>query len=135
AKRGKRGKPSSPQGQVGPKPQSDPPEPILAINPMDTKIAIEPIGPNSGHGPPSTTFPAMASGNHQRPSNQPSKHSPQLKVNSSIPPCTPYSSLQEWCIYGIRYHYAPFLLSNSMVTLSRPYPTIPNQGPRIQCPF
>ncbi|MBW0541465.1 hypothetical protein O181_081180 [Austropuccinia psidii MF-1] len=24
------------------------------------------------------------------------------------PPCTPYSRLQEWCIDGIIYHYAPF---------------------------
>ncbi|MBW0553026.1 hypothetical protein O181_092741 [Austropuccinia psidii MF-1] len=60
----KRGKPSSP------KPQLDPPEPILAINFMDTKMAIEPVGPKFGHGAPWTIFPTMASGNHQRPPNQ-----------------------------------------------------------------
>ncbi|MBW0503350.1 hypothetical protein O181_043065 [Austropuccinia psidii MF-1] len=112
-----------------------PPEPILAINPMDTKMAIEPVGPNFGHGPPWTIFPALTSGNHQRPPNQLSKQSPQLKGNSSIPPCTPYSRLQEWCKYGIIYHYAPFLLSNSMVTFSGPNSTFPNQGPKIQHPF
>ncbi|MBW0587514.1 hypothetical protein O181_127229 [Austropuccinia psidii MF-1] len=36
---------------------------------------------------------------------------------------------QEWCIYGKIYHYAPFLLSNSMVTLSGPNYMIPNQVP------
>ncbi|MBW0536305.1 hypothetical protein O181_076020 [Austropuccinia psidii MF-1] len=98
-------------------------------------MAIEPVGPIFGHEPPWTIIPAMASGSHQRPPDQLSKHSPQHKVNSFIPPCTLYSRLQEWCIYGIIYHYAPFLLSNSMVMLSGPNPTIQNQGPKIQHPF
>ncbi|MBW0512140.1 hypothetical protein O181_051855 [Austropuccinia psidii MF-1] len=76
AKRGQRGKPSSLQGQVGPKPQLYPPEPILAINPMDSKMAIQPVGRNFGHGPPWTILTAMAPGNHQRPPNQLSNHSP-----------------------------------------------------------
>ncbi|MBW0522205.1 hypothetical protein O181_061920 [Austropuccinia psidii MF-1] len=59
-------------------------------------MAIEPVGPKFGHGPPWTIFQAMASGNHQMPPNQLSKLSLQLKGNSSIPPCTPYSRLQEW---------------------------------------
>ncbi|MBW0526160.1 hypothetical protein O181_065875 [Austropuccinia psidii MF-1] len=87
----KRGKPSSPQYQVCPKPQLDPPEQILATNPLDpnlaknpfdTKMAIQPVGPIFGHGPPWTIIPAMASGSHQRPPDQLSKHSPQLKGNS-----------------------------------------------------
>ncbi|MBW0585799.1 hypothetical protein O181_125514 [Austropuccinia psidii MF-1] len=90
-----KGKPSSPQGQVGPKPHLDPPEPILATNPLDPILAKKPFGhqfghksrrTHFGHGPPWTIFPAMASGNHQMPQNQLSKHSPQLKGNSSIPP-------------------------------------------------
>ncbi|MBW0591040.1 hypothetical protein O181_130755 [Austropuccinia psidii MF-1] len=36
---------------------------------------------------------------------------------------------QEWCIYGIIYHYAPFLFSNPMVTLSGPNYVTPNQVP------
>ncbi|MBW0464405.1 hypothetical protein O181_004120 [Austropuccinia psidii MF-1] len=36
---------------------------------------------------------------------------------------------QEWCIYGIIYNYAPFLLTNLMVKLSEPYSVIPNQVP------
>ncbi|MBW0543542.1 hypothetical protein O181_083257 [Austropuccinia psidii MF-1] len=55
---------------------------IWPKNPLDTKMAIEPIGPIFGHGPPWTIIPAMASGNHQRPPDQLSKHSPQLKGNS-----------------------------------------------------
>ncbi|MBW0533049.1 hypothetical protein O181_072764 [Austropuccinia psidii MF-1] len=63
----------------------------------------------------------MASGKPQRP---PAQLKPTLPLNSRgrfpIPPCTPYSRMQEWCIYGIIYHYAPFLLSNPMVTFSGP---------------
>ncbi|MBW0498844.1 hypothetical protein O181_038559 [Austropuccinia psidii MF-1] len=36
---------------------------------------------------------------------------------------------KEWCIYGIIYHYAPFLLSNPMVILSGPNYMIQNQVP------
>ncbi|MBW0588755.1 hypothetical protein O181_128470 [Austropuccinia psidii MF-1] len=48
-------------GQVGPKPQLGPPEPILAIRPS---------GPNFGQEPPWTTFQPMAFGNHQGPPDQ-----------------------------------------------------------------
>ncbi|MBW0526557.1 hypothetical protein O181_066272 [Austropuccinia psidii MF-1] len=58
-----RGQPSSPQGQVGPKPQlgPNPLDPNFAKNPLDTKMAIEPVGPIFGHGlwqPPEATRPA-----------------------------------------------------------------------------
>ncbi|MBW0512404.1 hypothetical protein O181_052119 [Austropuccinia psidii MF-1] len=68
--------PMRPKGgsQVGPKPHLGPPEPILATNslgpnlaknPLDTKMAIEPVGPIFGHGPLfqpwplATTIPAQ----------------------------------------------------------------------------
>ncbi|MBW0497532.1 hypothetical protein O181_037247 [Austropuccinia psidii MF-1] len=86
-------------------------------------------------GSPWTNFQSMASGNHQRPPDQLSNPSPQLKGDFPIPPRIPYSRLQEWCIYGIIYHYTPFLLSNSMVMLSGPNSMIPNQGPKIQHSF
>ncbi|MBW0479027.1 hypothetical protein O181_018742 [Austropuccinia psidii MF-1] len=35
--------------QVGPKPHSDPPEPKLAINPLDPKLAKRPSGHQFGH--------------------------------------------------------------------------------------
>ncbi|MBW0497342.1 hypothetical protein O181_037057 [Austropuccinia psidii MF-1] len=65
--------------QVGPKPQLGPPEPFFATssldpkvtrNLMDTILAINPVGPNFGHGPPWTNSSAMASGNHQRSPHQ-----------------------------------------------------------------
>ncbi|MBW0478984.1 hypothetical protein O181_018699 [Austropuccinia psidii MF-1] len=66
-----------PQGQVGPKPQLDPPEPILATN-----LAINPSGPKFGHRPSGTTFHPLASGDPQRPPDQLSHPFPQLKGNS-----------------------------------------------------
>ncbi|MBW0566358.1 hypothetical protein O181_106073 [Austropuccinia psidii MF-1] len=77
--------------QVGPKPQLDPPEPKLVTNPLDpklakdlldTNLAINPVGPIFGHGPPWTNISAMASGNHQRPPDQLSQPSPQPMRNS-----------------------------------------------------
>ncbi|MBW0554290.1 hypothetical protein O181_094005 [Austropuccinia psidii MF-1] len=47
----------------------------------------------------------------------------------------PVLKLQDWCIYGITYHYAPFLRSNSMVMFSGPNSMIPNQGPKMLRPF
>ncbi|MBW0490524.1 hypothetical protein O181_030239 [Austropuccinia psidii MF-1] len=50
-------------------------------------------------GPPWTTF---------QPPDQLSLVLPlNLRGILSISPCTPYSRLQEWCIYGIIYHCAP----------------------------
>ncbi|MBW0502397.1 hypothetical protein O181_042112 [Austropuccinia psidii MF-1] len=50
----------------------------------------------------------------------PSKDSPQAQGMTS--PSSMHSILkdQEWCIYGIIYNYAPFLIRNPMVTLSDP---------------
>ncbi|MBW0548318.1 hypothetical protein O181_088033 [Austropuccinia psidii MF-1] len=79
------GGPPSPQGQVGPKPHLDPPEPKLVTNsldpklakdPQDTNLAINCIGPIFGHGPPWTNISAMSYGNHQRPPDQLSQPSP-----------------------------------------------------------
>ncbi|MBW0465694.1 hypothetical protein O181_005409 [Austropuccinia psidii MF-1] len=83
----------------------------------------DPILANNHCGPLFSPWPLVAT------------RSAQLKGNSFTPPCTPYSRLQEWCIDGIIYHYAPFLLSNSMVTISGPNSIFPNQGPKIQRPF
>ncbi|MBW0582508.1 hypothetical protein O181_122223 [Austropuccinia psidii MF-1] len=99
-------------------------------------MAINHHGPQIGQGPPRTTFQPMDSGSHQRPPDQLSSILPHsLRGSLPIPPCTPYSRLQEWCIYGIIYHYAPFLHRNSMVMFSGPNSMIPNRGPKIECPF
>ncbi|MBW0525310.1 hypothetical protein O181_065025 [Austropuccinia psidii MF-1] len=110
--------------------------PILPTIIMTPKMAINHHRPQIGQGPPWTTFHLMASGNHQRPPDQLGSILPlNIRVIPPIPPCTPYSRFQEWFIHGIVYHYAPFLLSNSMVTFSGPNSMIPNQGPKIQHPF
>ncbi|MBW0538853.1 hypothetical protein O181_078568 [Austropuccinia psidii MF-1] len=96
------GQPSSPQSQVGPKPQLNPPEPILATNPLNPNLAKNPLDTKNGHRTRRTHFRPWTTMNHYsshglwQPTDQLRKHSPQLKQNSFIPPCTPYSRLQEW---------------------------------------
>ncbi|MBW0501374.1 hypothetical protein O181_041089 [Austropuccinia psidii MF-1] len=72
---------------------------------------------------------AIASGNHQRPPVTFNKGVP-LKIRETSGPAqwTQVSRHQEWCIYGILYHYAPFFLRNSMVKLSGLHYSISNQG-------
>ncbi|MBW0552872.1 hypothetical protein O181_092587 [Austropuccinia psidii MF-1] len=50
----------------------------------------------------------------------PSKDSPPVQGETSLPSMHSVLKDQEWCMYGIIYHYAPFLLSNPMVKLSGP---------------
>ncbi|MBW0593286.1 hypothetical protein O181_133001 [Austropuccinia psidii MF-1] len=72
----------------------------------------------------------MASGNHHRPPAQLQERIPlKFRGRCFLPQCTPHSRIQEWCIYGIIYHYAPFLLRNPMVMLSGPNYIISNQAP------
>ncbi|MBW0579342.1 hypothetical protein O181_119057 [Austropuccinia psidii MF-1] len=59
----------------------------------------------------------------------PSKDSPPVQGKTSLPSMHSVLKDQEWGIYGIIYHYAPFLLSNSRVTLSGPNYVILNQVP------
>ncbi|MBW0593639.1 hypothetical protein O181_133354 [Austropuccinia psidii MF-1] len=72
----------------------------------------------------------MASGNQQRPPAQLQERIPlSFRGRLLLSQCTPYSRIQEWCIYGIIYHYAPFILRNPMETFSGPNYVIPNQVP------
>ncbi|MBW0554058.1 hypothetical protein O181_093773 [Austropuccinia psidii MF-1] len=59
----------------------------------------------------------------------PSKNSPPVQGKTSL--CSMHFGLkdQEWCIYGIIYHYAQLFLGNPMVTLSEPNYISPNQVP------
>ncbi|MBW0556382.1 hypothetical protein O181_096097 [Austropuccinia psidii MF-1] len=61
----------------------------------------------------------------------PSNNSPPVQGKTSLPSMHSILKDQEWSIYGIIYHYAPFLLSNPMVTLSGPNYVIPNQAPKF----
>ncbi|MBW0480823.1 hypothetical protein O181_020538 [Austropuccinia psidii MF-1] len=119
----------------------DPPEPKLVTNPLDPKLAkdpldtnsaINPVGPNFRHGTISQPWPLATTRGHQI-------ISVSVPLNLwgiiSIPPHHPYSRLQAWCIYGIIYHYAPFLLSNPMVTFSGPNSTIPKSSSQNPTPI
>ncbi|MBW0573045.1 hypothetical protein O181_112760 [Austropuccinia psidii MF-1] len=64
---GQRAQPTSPQGQVGLKPQLGPPEPNLDTNHHGAKMAINQHRTHFGPGSPWTTFQPMAPGSHQRP--------------------------------------------------------------------
>ncbi|MBW0593052.1 hypothetical protein O181_132767 [Austropuccinia psidii MF-1] len=70
----------------------------------------------------------MASGNHQRPPAQ-SKDSPPVQGKTSLSLMHSVLKDQEWCIYGIIYHHAPFFLRKQMLTLSGPNHAVPNQVP------
>ncbi|MBW0594180.1 hypothetical protein O181_133895 [Austropuccinia psidii MF-1] len=111
--------------QQSPKPQVGPPEPVLAPNTNQPKMAKK-----TNLGPKLAINWSMASGNHQRPpAHLKNKDSPPVKGKTSFSSMHSILKDQEWCIYGIIYHYAPFLLSNPMVTPSGPNYVIPNQVP------
>ncbi|MBW0526736.1 hypothetical protein O181_066451 [Austropuccinia psidii MF-1] len=57
---------------LAPKPKfiTNPLDPKVPKDPLDTNLAINPVGPIFGHGPAWTIIPAMASGSHQRPKDQ-----------------------------------------------------------------
>ncbi|MBW0564296.1 hypothetical protein O181_104011 [Austropuccinia psidii MF-1] len=122
--KGERGPISHFKGQVGPKPQVDPPVPILAPNL---------ISPKNGHKDPRTQighFQPLASLNHQRPPAQAQEAFPSIQWKDSPSPIYSIPGIQEWCVCGIIYHYAPILLSNPMVMVSGPNYAIPNQIPK-----
>ncbi|MBW0584573.1 hypothetical protein O181_124288 [Austropuccinia psidii MF-1] len=107
----------------------------MTNNLMDTILAINPVGPilvMDHHRPIVQPWP-LATTRRQQVSS--ARLSPQLQGISSFPSYHPYSRLQTWRIYGIIYHYAPFLLSNPMVTFSGSNSTFPTQGLKSQRPF
>ncbi|MBW0572966.1 hypothetical protein O181_112681 [Austropuccinia psidii MF-1] len=75
-------------------------------------------------------FKPLASGNHQRPPAQAQKAFPSIQGQDAPSPMYSIPRIQEWCIYGIIYHYAPILLRNSMVIFSGPNYAIPVQVPK-----
>ncbi|MBW0537581.1 hypothetical protein O181_077296 [Austropuccinia psidii MF-1] len=128
-------------GHLGPKPQLRPPEPFFCHhslgpksdqNPIDTLLAINPVGPIFGHGPIIQPWPLATIRGHQISS---ARLSPELQGISSFPSYHPYSRLQAWCIYDIIYHYAPFLLRNPMVTFSGPNSTFSKSRSQISTPI
>ncbi|MBW0555211.1 hypothetical protein O181_094926, partial [Austropuccinia psidii MF-1] len=67
----------------------------MTKNLMDNILAINPIGPNFGHGPIVQPWPMATSRGHQISS---APLSPQLQGISSFPSYHPYSRLQAWRI-------------------------------------
>ncbi|MBW0574266.1 hypothetical protein O181_113981, partial [Austropuccinia psidii MF-1] len=111
AKRGQGGIPPAPKPQVGPpEPVCDPKWPKGTLGP---KLAIKSV-----HG---LWQPSEAT------RSAPRKDSPPVQGKTSLSSMHSVLKDQEWCIYGIIYHYSPYFLSNPMVTLSGPNYVIPNQ--------
>ncbi|MBW0467214.1 hypothetical protein O181_006929 [Austropuccinia psidii MF-1] len=116
--RGAKGATTYPQRQVGPKPQVGPPEQILAPNLTSPRNGQKDSRTQIGKEPHIGHFQPLAFGNHLR----------LRKVSPSPMYSVPW--IQEWCIYGIIYHYSPILLRNTMVMVSGPNVSISNQVPK-----
>ncbi|MBW0497406.1 hypothetical protein O181_037121 [Austropuccinia psidii MF-1] len=119
AKRVQGGSPLAPKPQVGPpEPVFDPKWPKSTLGPKlakNHKLHIKSV-----HG---LWQPSEAT------RSAPSKDYPPVQGKTSLSSMHSILEDQEWCIYGIIYHYAPFLLNNPMVTLSGPNEVISNQVP------
>ncbi|MBW0557502.1 hypothetical protein O181_097217 [Austropuccinia psidii MF-1] len=91
---------------------------------MDTFLAINPVGPIFGHGPPWTNSSAMASGNHQRRPGQLSLSSPStpgdfffsfipsvpkvagmVHIWYYIPLCTIFAQQSNGDVFRIQFHF------------------------------
>ncbi|MBW0527041.1 hypothetical protein O181_066756 [Austropuccinia psidii MF-1] len=117
--KGAKGAVQKPQSQVGPKPQVGPPEPVSdpqnPKNHLRTQICHKSV---DGLWQPS-----------EANRSAPRKDYPPFQGKTSLSSMRSILKDQKWCIYGIIYHYAPFLLRNPMVTLSEPNYIIPSQAP------
>ncbi|MBW0509289.1 hypothetical protein O181_049004 [Austropuccinia psidii MF-1] len=107
-----KGPTTNPKGQVALKPQVGPPEPVLAPNSISLKNGHKDTRTPIGH------FQPLASGNHQRPPAQAQQAFPSIKGKDSPSPMYSIPRVQEWCIYGIIYHYAPTFLRTPIVMVS-----------------
>ncbi|MBW0525142.1 hypothetical protein O181_064857 [Austropuccinia psidii MF-1] len=113
AKRGQGGSSAAPKARCGPPEPVD--DPKWPKNHLRTQT-----GHTSVHG---LWKPSEAT------RSAPSKDSPPFQGKTSLSSMHSVLQDQEWCIYGMIYHYAPFLLRNPMVTLSEPNYIVPNQVP------
>ncbi|MBW0495405.1 hypothetical protein O181_035120 [Austropuccinia psidii MF-1] len=91
---------------------SKPNQPQMAKTHLRTQMGQEPqVGHKSVHG---LWKPSEAT------RSAPRRDSPLVQGKNSLPSINSALKDQEWCIYGIIYHYAPFLLRNPMVTFLGP---------------
>ncbi|MBW0582628.1 hypothetical protein O181_122343 [Austropuccinia psidii MF-1] len=125
---GPRGQFISPQSQVGPNHKWADLIQFWRQKPINPKWPKTTLGPKFAKNHKMGINQCMASGNHQRPPAQ-SKDSPPAQRKTSLSSMHSVLKDQEWCIYGIIYHYALFLLRKPMMTLPRPNCVIPNGFP------
>ncbi|MBW0553772.1 hypothetical protein O181_093487 [Austropuccinia psidii MF-1] len=78
-------------------------------------------------GPKLATFNHWPFGNYQRTQNQSQQGFPFIQGKNLSSPMYSVPWIQEWCIYGMIYHYAPILIRNPMVMISGPNEAISNQ--------
>ncbi|MBW0558536.1 hypothetical protein O181_098251 [Austropuccinia psidii MF-1] len=115
------------------------------VGPPQVVFCQIPRRPKNGHKPQGTTFwpkdpresiwpywpyslktSTMASGSHHGPQS-PSQRGFHSRSRKAL---TQVCGNQGWCIYGIKYHYAPFFLSSPMVKVSGPNYIILIQVPK-----
>ncbi|MBW0512135.1 hypothetical protein O181_051850 [Austropuccinia psidii MF-1] len=124
AKRGPGGSPPAPKARWVQNHKGAHLSPILAPNLNNPKMAKR--------TPRTTGWPLETTRGHQLSYRE---ASPQLRVRPLFHQCTLYQSIQVWCIYGIIYHYAPFLLSNTMGMFSGPKYVFSIQVPKSSTHF
>ncbi|MBW0474181.1 hypothetical protein O181_013896 [Austropuccinia psidii MF-1] len=92
-----------------------------------------PKGPQDSNWPRTTFWqsfnplPLATTRGHQL---KPRKLPPPLRGKTLLHQMYSIPRIQEWCTYGIIYHYEPILLRNPMVMLSGPKYAIPIQFPK-----
>ncbi|MBW0552050.1 hypothetical protein O181_091765 [Austropuccinia psidii MF-1] len=104
---------------MGSKSQVGPPEPVFDPKWPNNHLRTQ-IGHKSVHG---LWQPSEAT------RSAPRNNSPPVQGKTFLSSMHSILKDQEWGMYGIIYHYAPFLLRNPMVPLSEPNCIIPIQIP------
>ncbi|MBW0511025.1 hypothetical protein O181_050740 [Austropuccinia psidii MF-1] len=97
-----------------------PSEPNLAPNLISPTNGQKDLGTQISPEPCIGHFQPLSFINHQRPPNQAQQGFPFIQGKDFSSPMYSVPWIQQWCIYGIIYHYAPILLSTQMVMVSGP---------------
>ncbi|MBW0477508.1 hypothetical protein O181_017223 [Austropuccinia psidii MF-1] len=133
--KGAKGQLTSPQGQVGPKPQVGPHEPILAPDLNNPKNGQKDPRTQIGQEPHFGHFQTLASGSHQRPSAQVWKVFPSIQRKTS--PLPIYSIPKDPCMVHIWYNIPLCTIfsqkSNDDVCRTKLF--LLNSSPQIHHPF
>ncbi|MBW0544817.1 hypothetical protein O181_084532 [Austropuccinia psidii MF-1] len=98
---------------------------FLTLKPNQTQMAKHHLRTQVGHKSVHSLWkPSEAT------RSAPRNDSPPVQGKTFLPSMHSVLKDQEWHIYGIIYHCAPFLFRNPMVKLSGPNYVIPNQVPK-----